>query len=390
MGLGRSLRSGAFLLLLAAGWAGGAVVPTSVAQTSITLTEPPSALLPQSFGQWKMVGSGAAAAPAGAMSLSSVNKAALEECGPQRSQVADYQRDGRTLHVEAIQFGDKTGAFSAFTLVERPGMEQGSDLGSTDAVGDGAVLFTVGNSVALASGATADDVAALKPLVAVMPKVFGSKGVPPLLPSLFPAKGLVNGSLRYALGPETYAAEGGVLPANSLGWNKSAEAAMAQYADRHGKETLTLLLYPTPQIAINFTKGIQGVVAQMGPSFASARVRREGLLVILADGGFTGDQAQKMIDNVHLRQEVSFDKDMGLGLPSQVAQTYSLLANIMILSGVMMAAAVLLGLFLGGGRALFRVMRGKPAAAEVEFLSLHLAPQNKAPEFRTPDAEGGP
>jgi hypothetical protein len=37
--------------------------------------------------------------------------------------------------------------------------------------------------------------------------------------------------------------------------------------------------------------------------------------------------------------------------------------------------------FLGGGRAAIRVMRGKPAAVEVEFLSLHLSPQNKPAQF---------
>ncbi len=88
-----------------------------------------------------------------------------------------------------------------------------------------------------------------------------------------------------------------------------------------------------------------------------------------------------MIDNIHLREMVATDGDMHPLFQTEAVKTYSLLANIAILAGVMMLAAVLLGLFLGGGRAAIRVMRGKPAAAEVEFLSLHLAPQNKAPEF---------
>jgi len=71
------------------------------------------------------------------------------------------------------------------------------------------------------------------------------------------------------------------------------------------------------------------------------------------------------------------------------AQTFSLLENIAILSGVLGAGAVLLGFFLGFGRAWFRVLRGKPAAVEVEFLSLHLAPQNKPAVFRGPDSAEG-
>ncbi len=370
------------------------LIAGAAGQSSIALNEPSAPLLPQSFGGpasgvWK-ISPAAGPAPAGAISLSSLSKAALEECGPQRSQVADYTRDGRTLHVEAIQFGDRTGAFSAFTLAERPGMREshgpGADvLGADDAVGQNTVLFTVSTTVVAVAGATAADLSTLKPLSQVMPKVTGNAGIAPLLPSLLPDQGLVSGSARYALGPEAYAAEGGVLPANSLGWDKSAEAVTAQYADKRGKETLTLLLYPTPQIAGNFTRAFQEDLPRMGADFASARIRREGDLVLLANGAFSGDEATRMIENTHFRQEVSYDKDMALGFHTQVSQTASLLANILVLSGVLMAAAVLLGLFLGGGRALVRVMRGKSAAVEPEFLSLHLAPQNKAPQFGVTD-----
>jgi hypothetical protein len=119
----------------------------------------------------------------------------------------------------------------------------------------------------------------------------------------------------------------------------------------------------------------------MGANFATAKVRREGELVLLANGSFPPDAAQRMIENVHMRQEVSFDKDVQPVFHTEVQKTYSLLSNIALLSGVLMLAAVLLGLFLGGGRAAIRVMLGKSAATEPEFLSLHLAPQNKSPDF---------
>ena len=57
---------------------------------------------------------------------------------------------------------------------------------------------------------------------------------------------------------------------------------------------------------------------------------------------------------------------------AEVRKTYSLLTSIAVLSGVLMAAAVLLGLFLGFGRATVRVWLGKPAATEGEFLNLGL------------------
>jgi hypothetical protein len=363
-----------------------ALVGAAVAQQSIPLTEPATPLLPQSFGEWKPATGGAA----GSLSLANVSKEALEECGPVRSAVADYGHGGRTIHVEAIQFGDRSGAYSAFTLVVRPEMKFRSDPGVgdaavVDAVGGGAELIASGSTVVLIGGATAQDAGAWKGLIEVLPKVAGNKDVFPLLPTEVPTKGLVPGSVRYALGAATYQAEGGVMPSYALGWDKSAEAVTAQFADKRGKETLTILLYPTPTIAGIYAKTVASFAGQ-GANAASSKVRREGELVMLAQGTFSPDEAQRMVENIHLKEVLSFDKDVQPVFHVEVQKTFSLLTNIVILSGVLMLAAVVLGFFLGFGRAWVRVLQGKPAAEEVEFLSLHLAPQNEAPKFDS----GGP
>jgi len=379
------------LAVMVAGLAMGAQV--SWAQGSVSLMEPAAPLLPAKFGAWTRVdaavdaktdvGSGAA--------LLGVSAQALGECGEIRSKVAEYTRGGRRIHVEAVQFGDRTGAYSAFTLVERPGMRVGSEIGVFDAdgVGGDAVVFTVGKSVVLAkfTGAvTAQDVAELRPLALAMPKAFGNTGAVPILPTLTPTKGLVGGSLRYALGPVSYAAQGGVLPAGSLNWKMEPEAVTAQYDDERGQETLTMLRYPTPTLAKEAAKAVQGEVP--GLLSGGARLRQDGTLVLLATGTFAGDAAQQMIAGIHLSQ-MTFDQDAHPPFKVVAAQTFTLLENITILSAVLGAGAVMLGLFLGFGRAWFRVLRGKPAAVEAEFLSLHLAPQNKPAVFGGRDSATG-
>jgi hypothetical protein len=376
------------LAVMSAGLAVGSSV--SWAQGSVTLMEPQVPLLPAKFGEWTRVDATPGAQPTAAAEASpmGVSSQALGECGQIRSKVAEYTRGGLTVHVEAVQFGDRTGAYSAFTLVERPGMRVGSEVGvfDADAVGGNAVLFMVGKSLVLASfpgAVTAQDVAGLRPLAEAMPKAFGNTGAVPILPTLVPAKGLVSGSLRYALGPVSYAAQGGVLPAASLNWKMEPEAVTAQYNDERGKETLTLLMYPTPTIAQGAAKTIQGEVPAL--QSGGARLRQEGTLVMLATGNFAGDAAQQMVAGIHLSQ-MTFNQDAHPPFKVVAAQTFSLLENIAILSGVLGTGAVLLGLFLGFGRAWFRVLRGKPAAVEAEFLSLHLAPQNKPAVFRGPDS----
>jgi hypothetical protein len=183
-----------------------------------------------------------------------------------------------------------------------------------------------------------------------------------------------------------YASGGGVLAPASLNWKMEPEAVTAQYDDERGKETLTMLMYPTPTLALEAAKSIPGQVPAL--KSGGARLRQEGTLVLLATGTFSGDAAQQMISGIHLSR-MTFNQDAHPAFKVVAAQTFTLLENITILSCVLGAAAVLLGLFLGFGRAWFRVLRGKPAAMEVEFLSLHLAPQNKPAVFRGPDSAEG-
>ena len=59
---------------------------------------------------------------------------------------------------------------------------------------------------------------------------------------------------------------------------------------------------------------------------------------------------------------------------SEIAKTGKLLLGIAGIVIVGSAAAILLGFFLGGGRALYRIARGKPVSSmyDEEFTSLNL------------------
>ena len=164
---------------------------------------------------------------------------------------------------------------------------------------------------------------------------------------------------------------GGVLPAQVVGFDKSAEAVTAKYKSGG---VLTLLLYPTPQIAGEHVRAIEAAINQAGAAAAAGTVklRREGPLVALTTGAWTANAAQTMVDGVHLRTEVSFDKPLPLEFHAEIQKTYSLLESIVIFCCFSAVAMVVLALFFGGGRALIRVMQGKPAATEPEFLRIDL------------------
>jgi hypothetical protein len=355
----------------------GQTVPAAATtgKPAVTLVEPATPLLPKQFGAWQQTTpnpdalSGAAVA-AGA---DGATQTAFQEDGVARAAAEIYARAGSssTLQLKAYEFGDATGAFAAYTYLRKPADRpvNGLHLGK-EAVEDGdTVLLWDGRTVVAAEFHGERRIADLQDLIPVLPKIGGPKGLAPMLPTLLPAKGLETETLKYALGPASYQAMGGVLPPAIIGFDKSAELATAKYS---GKGTLTLLLYPTPQISGEHGREIVAEMNREGATAGTVKLRREGPLLAMTTGAWRPDEAQKLVEGIHLHDELTWNRPLPLDFHSEVRKTASLLTNILVFTGVLFLAAVILALFFGGGRALIRVMQGKPAATEPEFLHIDL------------------
>lgn len=343
-------------LLVAAllGVAGGVVR----AQTMM-LAEPPAPLLPQALrgGAGHEAGTGA---PAGA------EQAVLVEDGIKRYERGTAPNGTVTVY----QFDDATGAVAAHDYLRK----------------SAPYVVREGVSVVVANltGSSREAEALLRTVETGLPKVGGPRGLAPLLPTFLPEKGLEKDTTHYALGPLGYRAMGGVLPAESVGFDKAAEAMTARY---QGEGTLTLLLYPTPQIAGAHGREIETEMNREGAAAGTVKLRREGPLVLLTTGNWNAAEAQKMVEGIHLRNEVTWDKPVPPEFHAEIKKTVSLLSSILIFCGLGALAAVVLGLFFGGGRAAIRVLQGKPAASEPEFLRIDLS--GRPAKIRAEEAEPG-
>jgi hypothetical protein len=173
-----------------------------------------------------------------------------------------------------------------------------------------------------------------------------------------------------------------------VGFDRGAEAVTATYTLRSGPATLTIIDYPTPQMGAAQESKIRAYIKAGGPKAgnqvqpawpkpladsdqASLEVRRSGPLVAIVSGDAIPEESHKLLATVHFESNL-------ISIPqpteSEVAKTSQLLIGIVTLIIIGCSAAVLLGVFLGGGRALYRVARGKPASSvyDAEFTSLHL------------------
>ena len=353
----------------------GVGVQAQAPVTKTMLIEPPTQLLPQRFGAWEQVKNAADGDPGA--NTDAAAQGVLKEDGLQRFAAWTYKRDGsgETILMKAFQFYDATGAVAAYTYFRSPQGRPAPQLklGPDTSLEGNGLLFRNGTTVIQTDFNGALRATDLSALAVALPKVSGPPGIEPLLPTLLPAKGFDGATVKYALGPVGYSAMGGVLPAQVVGFDRSAEVVTAK---SKGGGVLTMLLYPTPQIAGEDGRAIETAMNQQvaaGNSMGTVKLRREGPLVVMTSGAWSVSDAQKMVEGIHLHSEVSFDKPMPLEFHVEVQKTYSLLESIVIFCGFSAVAMVVLALFFGGGRALIRVMQGKPAASEPEFLHIDLS-----------------
>jgi hypothetical protein len=350
--------------------------------TTVTLPPSPEALLPEDFDGW------AAAEPPktvnDAATLDARNAAALKEYGFNYAAVASYKREGETLAVRALRFGDESGAYGAYSYYRQNGWPKES-IGSGAASDNNRVLFWRGDTVVDATFSHVEPMSAgeLREIAKGLPVPGGNKDIAPPVLEYLPQGNLQGQTTHYALGQASYAGSGGVLPPGLVRFDLGAETATVNYNLASGIATLTVIEYPTPQIAQAQESAIRAYIkagSSAQPAWpkpltdsdtASLEVRRSGVLVALVSGDAIPDESHRLIELVHFEANLT---SMGQPQASEVQRTARLLMGIAGIVIVGSLAAILLGFFLGGGRALYRVARGKPASSvyDEEFIHLDL------------------
>ena len=349
-----------------------------------------AALIPVSFAGWEAAEPGKAITNASL--VDQANATALKEYGFTDSLESSYTRDGDTLKIRAVRFGDASGAYGAYTFYRHNNWPK-VDIGAGATSDNNRVLFWTGNVFvdAAFSKISAMSASELRELAATIPIPAGNKSLaPPLLQNL-PYKPSMNPdgqTLHYALGPAGYVGPDpkeplGVLPPGLVGFDRGAEAVTASYKLKSGPAILTLINYPTPQMATaqarTISEYLKGGNSTQHPfpkplqdsNPAALEVRRSGPLVVVVSGDPIEDEAHKLASAVHYEANTSNLPGMAV---NPVQQTARLIVGIITLVVVMFVAALGVALFLGGGRAGYRFLRGKPISSvyDEEFTKLDL------------------
>lgn len=364
----------------AVAWAQTPASPSPAASKPVTVSVP-RPLLPDSFAGWE-----AAHAPRQVTDPQQADKdnaAALKEYGFQSALLGTYKKYGETLNVRAMRFGDLSGAYGAYTYYRGSGWPK-EDIGSGAASDHNRVLFWRGDVMVDATFSHISPMSGseLRELANQMPVPMGNKALaPPILATL--PKGADGQSTHYAVGPASYAGSGGVLPPDLVGFDRGAETVTAGYSLRSGPAVLTLIDYPTPQMAAGEETRIRDYIkagSHANPPFpkpltdsdqASLEVRRTGPIVAVMSGDAIPDESHVLLASVHYESDLISIPQPG---ESEVSKTGKLLLGIASLVLIGSGAAIFLGFSVGGGRVLWRLARGKPISSvyDTEFIHLDL------------------
>ena len=338
---------------------------------------PAAPLLPRQFGGWKI--SGAASVSSDPAVADPVNAAVLKEYGFDNLESATYVRDdGRKLALKAARFADTSGAYGAFTFYKTPPMlveKIGDQAGSLNE----RVLFYRGNILvdAVFQRLSAMSAAELRELASGLPLATGSTQGLPGLPAYLPSQAYVKNSAKYVMGPTTLEKVNAPIPSQLVDFGVGAEIVLGKYASSGGEATLLLISYPTPQIAGDHLRKIEAAQSQNTP--ATIFSRRTGPIVVVVSGALSQSEAKSLLASVNYEADVTWNENTYFSKRDNIG---NLVWNALVLCGILMAFALVIGIAFGGLRVL--VQRIIPERVfhreeQVDFISLQLGDKPSQP-----------
>jgi hypothetical protein len=311
-------------------------------------------VLPSQFGSWSTLGR---VNPDDLHAVELPNMAKLvKEAGLTGIEWSDYYSGESKIHVDLNRYHDPSSAYEIYTALIRPDMRP-STLDQTSAV-DGDRLFVLQGSFILEvrptrAFSTADLMALVKSVSAHSDKT----PLPPIRTYL--PRGFIDGTQKYALGPEGFrnaltslGRDEFTSLVNEAGFNSGAEAMFARYTNGKGDGVLLLIDYPTPQLAEQHLRHLEQAVSAAAKQ-AGTTIERSGSLLTLVLRPSSAAYGEWLRGAVGLETAVTWHEPTHTITDPPIL---SAVAKIIIVTGIFMLVAIVLGAAFGGVRVLTKIL----------------------------------
>ena len=303
--------------------------------------------------------------------------AVLKEYGFADAETVTYTRaDGRKLTVKAARFNDATGAYGAFTFYRQPAM--GTErIGTKAASANQRILFFRDNVLVDANfdRLTEMSAAELRELAGMLPAAKASAANLPSLPEYLPKSDAVENSAKYILGPQALLAQKGPLTPEQVDFSHDPEILIQDYSSKSGPLTLTVIQYPTPQIAGERLRALQSADAVDSELAARQTQRSVGRC---RNGNCRQQRGARASQLRELRSRGHVERS---DVDEQARQHRQSDRRVFALIGIILLISLIFGVFFGGIRILMKRLfpnRVFDRPEDVEIIQLHLQISSRA------------
>jgi hypothetical protein len=274
------------------------------------------------------------------------------EYGLTGAERAEYSGPSGQVSITVYRLKDPTGAFAAFQW-QRPGNAESGTVAAS--LPDGSLVAHANYLVRVEGGKLNPRDA--QDLYKKLPDQV-STSLPPLY-SYLPVRGRVPNSERYLLGSASLAAFEPRIPADLAALDRGAEAQLARYRSGGSEFQVTIISYPTPQMASAFARKFEAL-----PGVA---IRRTGPLLTVVPEGASVAAVGKLIEQINYSPNLTWSEHVPKDTPQDAAR---MILAIIALAGGLIVSALVLGLLFGGSRVLARRLGW--ASSDERFTALHL------------------
>jgi hypothetical protein len=212
--------------------------------------------------------------------------------------------DKQSLIIEDLTFRDWRAAFSLVTLLRKSALAKGPP-GDIYSIAADVLIFSQSDHWVRIQGNISQDL--LKRVaISVGNRIGRREQSLPILISHFPKNGFESPTLRYFPGPfssETYSP---VIAGRSAKFESDLEVAQADYAHGNQQGMLSLINFPTIQMAEDYFDNVGGLQA---PEGQNVYMKRAGPLLGVLEGTFDRNNANTILKPVEFTYSVKWIYD---------------------------------------------------------------------------------
>jgi hypothetical protein len=290
-------------------------------------------------------------------------KDVLAESGLESAETRAYSNGDAAITITTYRLHDSSGAYEAYTFLQVSKSSCGPHIEHVlitcmiaDDPSEKKHVALIGNIVIIIDNADSLSTNDLNTLSNQI-NAKADRTPPPPIPNYLPTVDRIPGTERYALGPAAFRDALWTLYhpdiralSDAVGFSSGAEAMFARYDNGRDRAVVLLIDYPTPQLAGLHWKHLEQALPPAANSDGTFIERKGTLLAIVLAPSSRGYAAR-------VRDAVSYETQVTWNEPTHTITDppiTTVLAKIIIATGVFMLVAIVFGVAFGGVRVLMK------------------------------------